>query len=457
MYKFITASLKISLLALGCFFSINSRSLAQVTSDGTVDTQVNQNGNISEITGGETRGNNLFHSFGDFSVGTGNEAFFNNADSISNIFSRVTGGNISNIDGLIRNNGSASLFLINPAGIILGENARLDVGGSFYSSSASSILFEDGEFSAVDNLNEPILTINAPIGLGFRDNPGDITVRGDGLGTRLSDSEPVDTQNALRVGGNATIGIVGGNLIFESATIKTAGGRIELGSVAEGTVDLVEAANGFTIDYSGVEAFGEISLSGNSSAVDASGNGGGNINVAGRNISLNDSSAIEANTLGDGTGGTIDIFATESVNLSGVENENNFVSGISNRAFANATGNAGNINIETGSLSIGDRAAIFATSSGQGNAGNINIDADSVSLASQGNISSILSFVNSDGTGNAGNINIDAANSVRLQGQIDSEGEANRAVISSENARSATPPVTIATQIAKANPVPAKK
>lgn len=47
---------------------------------------------------------------------------------------------------------------------------------SRYGSTASSILFEDGEFSAVDNLGQPILTINAPIGLSFRDNPGDINV-----------------------------------------------------------------------------------------------------------------------------------------------------------------------------------------------------------------------------------------------------------------------------------------
>jgi filamentous hemagglutinin family protein len=151
--------------------------IAQVTSDDTVNTQVTENGNTAEITGGETRGDNLFHSFQDFSIETGNEAAFLNADDIANIFSRVTGGNISNIDGLISANGSANLFLINPAGIIFGENARLDVGGSFYGSSASSILFEDGEFSATDLDNPPLLTINAPIGLNLRDQPGDIVNR----------------------------------------------------------------------------------------------------------------------------------------------------------------------------------------------------------------------------------------------------------------------------------------
>ena len=135
-----------------------------------------KHGNTAEITGGETRGDNLFHSFQDFSVKTGNEAFFNNADSISNIFSRVTGGNVSDIDGAIRANGSANLFLINPAGIIFGENAFLNVGGSFIGSTADSLLFPDDiEYSATNTDTAPVLTINAPIGLGFRDVPQPIT------------------------------------------------------------------------------------------------------------------------------------------------------------------------------------------------------------------------------------------------------------------------------------------
>ena len=98
MLKILSFFSRLALVNLVGFWFASEKTLAQVTPDNTVNTQVNQNGNVSEITGGETRGGNLFHSFQDFSVPTGNEAFFNNADSISNIFSRVTGGNISNID-----------------------------------------------------------------------------------------------------------------------------------------------------------------------------------------------------------------------------------------------------------------------------------------------------------------------------------------------------------------------
>ena len=400
-------------LSFGTFLCLSaSPILAQVTSDGTVNTQVNLQENVSEITGGEARGSNLFHSFQDFSVPTGNEAFFNNAESISNIFSRVTGGNISNIDGLIRANGDASLFLINPAGIVFGENARLDIGGSFFGSTADSILFNDGEFSATD-LDNPLLTINAPIGLNFRDNPGDVTVRGDGNGARLADSEVVDTQDALRVGENATIGFLGGNVLFEDATVKTAGGRIEVGSVADGTVDLVAVDNGFTFGYSQIDTFRDISLS-ETSSIDASGLGGGDIQAAGNNISITGVSGFTSFTLGSTPGSDINIFAAESLDISGVENELNFNSGIFSRTFAGSTADAGNINIETGSLTIGDRALINSSVSGEGNAGNVTVNAtDSITLASQGNNSAIFSGVDADAVGNGGDVNL-AASSVTL-------------------------------------------
>ena len=202
---------------------------AQVTPDGTTSTTVDVNGNDFTIEQGDRAGGNLFHSFGEFSVPTDGSAFFNNAADIVNIFSRVTGGNLSNIDGLLRANGSANLFLLNPAGIIFGSNARLDIGGSFFGTTADSFLFEDGEFSATDLDNPPLLTINAPIGLNLRDNPQPITNRStvDGVGLELNTGE--------------NITLVGGNINFEEGKITAPGGRVELGGLSTaGTVNTNE-------------------------------------------------------------------------------------------------------------------------------------------------------------------------------------------------------------------------
>ena len=70
---------------------------------------------------------------------------------VANIFTRVTGGNPSNILGVLGVQGNANLFLLNPKGTVFGPNARLDLRGSFIGSTGSGVLFDNGfEFSATD-------------------------------------------------------------------------------------------------------------------------------------------------------------------------------------------------------------------------------------------------------------------------------------------------------------------
>ncbi len=152
------------------------------------------------IWGGATRGSNLFHSFQEFNVREGRGAYFSNPAGIENILSRVTGGNPSNILGTLGVLGDANLFFINPNGIVFGPNARLDVGGSFLGSTANSLIFNNGfEFSATKAQAPPLLTVNIPIGLRFRETAGDIQVQ----------------QSILQVQNGQTLALVGGNVSVE--------------------------------------------------------------------------------------------------------------------------------------------------------------------------------------------------------------------------------------------------
>ena len=111
---------------------------AQIIPDNTLGTESsvvtpdNVNGIESDkISGGAVRGSNLFHSFREFNIGEGRGGYFENPAVIKNIFSRVTGNNPSEIMGRLGVLGNANLFFMNPNGIIFGENASLDIRGSF--------------------------------------------------------------------------------------------------------------------------------------------------------------------------------------------------------------------------------------------------------------------------------------------------------------------------------------
>ncbi len=166
-----------AILLAGCWVSIFSgnAAFAQITPDATLGTEgsVVNPGTIDGvpvdlIEGGASRGANLFHSFEQFNVRDGQRVYFANPAAIENILSRVTGTDASDILGTLGVNGAANLFLLNPNGIIFGENARLDIKGSFVAATANSILFENGiEYSAINPEAPPLLTVTVPIGLQY--------------------------------------------------------------------------------------------------------------------------------------------------------------------------------------------------------------------------------------------------------------------------------------------------
>ena len=432
-------------ISIALLYSTSVKS--QIIPDETTSTDVNTVNNVTEITSGLKANSNLFHSFREFSIANGNEAFFNNTSDINNIFSRVTGGNVSNINGLIRAN-DVNLFLINPAGIIFGAGARLDIGGSFYGSSADSIIFPEGEFIAVDSQAQPILTINAPIGLSFRDNPGKI------------ENNSVANNVGLQVSPGKTLALIGGDVLLQGGLITAPGGLVELGGLSEaGEIGISETGS---LNFPEAISRGNVELT-NDAAVDVRADGGGFINVNAQDLLLSGTSELIAGIaedLGslDAQAGDITIDATNSITLIGENLDfdleetddtsiQNLVGLPSNRRInpesdSSAIGNGGSIFINTDLLSISDRGGISAKSYGIGNAGDVNVTANTINIGggsilsqgregSQGNSGDVnldvdslsvrdQSFVISDnqGNGNAGDINIKATDSVFVGGTI---------------------------------------
>ncbi|MCP2728081.1 two-partner secretion domain-containing protein [Limnofasciculus baicalensis] len=191
---------------------------AQITPDGTLGTEgsiVTPNTQIRGfpadlIEGGAFRGSALFHSFAEFNVNNGQRIYFANPTGIENIFSRVTGNNPSDILGTLGVNGAANLYLLNPNGIIFGNNAQLDVAGSFVATTANRLVFNNGcEFSATNPQAPPLLAINVTPGLQYGSVTSGVTIANSGNLTAGKDltllADNLNLQGELNAGGNLNL------------------------------------------------------------------------------------------------------------------------------------------------------------------------------------------------------------------------------------------------------------
>lgn len=420
---------------------LNSKLYAEIITDGTIGQRnhlIGPNFIINEQLGLQV-GNNLFHSFQIFNIITGQTATFSSSSSVTNILARVTGNESSWIDGQISSD--ANLYLLNPNGIVFGENASLSINGSFHASTADYLrLGNTGKFSA-SQPQKSLLTVAAPEAFGFLTAPSSITIEG----------------SAMMVPPKQTISIIGGDLFIKDSFLFAESGRINLASVAS-SGEIILKPSDLIVDS--FEKFGQIHLSesrpipneerfianldvsdifsqetgagqifiragkfisnnawifadsyGNEDGLgidiliednlnltndsrittDNGGIGqGGNIKIQVKDLTLNSFSAISSNTYGAGEGGKI------IINASNIEMQQAFM-----QTATEQSGKAGNIDLTLDTLKL-NNSVINSDTINNGQAGNITINAnENISLLNRGFISAL-----SSGSADAGSINI---------------------------------------------------
>lgn len=404
-----------SCLSITIFTSKTLAQLSNIVPDNTMGAESSQVISIFQgkpiqlITGGASRGINLFHSFREFNINTGAEAyFFNSNANIQNIFARVTGSNRSEILGKLGTFGSSSpnLFLMNPNGIVFGKDASLNVQGSFVGTTANAITFgNQGVFSATTPEVPLLLTIN-PSALFFNKinqaasitNQSQAAAGVNQIAQNTTGLRVLDGKSLLLVG---RVNIDGGILAY--------GGNIEFAGLSSpGSIGLNIAGDNLSLIMPENVERADVSLS-NAAEVNVRGSNGGNVKIQARNVNLAGGSKIRAGIdTGLGTpnskSGDITINATGDTTVT----DKSF---IANVIQPEAFGKGGDINISTRTLTLSDGGLINDNISGQGNGGKININAQgAVTIVGQKDdfISGINSVVSTGAIGNAGNINISA-------------------------------------------------
>lgn len=200
--------------SLGTIAPLGAQSIVPAA-DGTGTQVVPSSGPSSNessliIQGGTQAGHNLFHSFAAFGLSPNQIARFLTQPHIQNVLGRVTGGNVSIIDGILQVTGSnANLYLINPAGLVFGPNARLDLAGSFTATTATGLGFAGGEWTLLSTPNYAALT-GDPSAFRFAAQPGSILNSGN-----------------LAVAAGQRLTLLGGTVIT-SGSLSAPGGEITI-------------------------------------------------------------------------------------------------------------------------------------------------------------------------------------------------------------------------------------
>ncbi|SLM31864.1 exported hypothetical protein [Desulfamplus magnetovallimortis] len=420
---------------------------ADIATDGTVGAPQTLTGpdfTIPESLG-TLSGQNLFHSFKTFSISENQSATFTGSNSINNVISRVTGGEASTIDGLLRSTvGDADFFFINPSGVVFGPHATVDVPAAFHVSTADELIFDDGTVFSASSPATSTLTQAAPESFGF-------------LGAKAATIEI--NGSVLEFAPESRISLSSGNITIQGAEEQNSklvneGGDIQLTALGKSSGNVsIEG------DIAGI-ANGTVSIK--SATIDSSGNGGGHIKIHTGKVEF-DESSIKAHNLGVKNGDIgVEVSAEKEVIIDNnssilsysystgnsgdiiINAENLSIDGgdsysvISSQAKSNSEGNAGTIEINVNSLiQINKGSQIWSTTSSKGDAGNVIVKADKLTIDEQGSdqVTVIASTAGSNSEGNAGTVDIKVyglmqiINGASISSYTESKGNAGNLII----------------------------
>ena len=350
-------------------------SWSQITLDGTLGGPAGPlDGPNFAITDdlGRLSGSNLFHSFTEFNLNSGEAAIFSNAspNSVQNILSRVTGGNPSSIDGTIRSTvDGANLFFLNPNGVLFGPDATLEISGSFSVSTGDHIAFTDGaQFNANINIDSDFSTAS-PVAFGFLgDSPGSISVKGE-----------------LELIRNSSIDLAATDITIDGGRLETANGGVELRAA-----NSVQIINGGVIASESRGAGGAVRIESPEVTID----GRNSIGFTGISVQKRGSSER-------GAGGRLNINSPEGLNI---------LNGGALSVDSFGSSDSGSVTVKTGSVLIDGQTSfqptgISANAFGGGDAGTIDLVSESVTLQNNARIQASTSTPTIN-TGNAGEIRI---------------------------------------------------
>lgn len=419
-------------LAFGLFAG---SAVADIVTDGTVGPAQPLEGPYYHIPAelGTVRDRNLFHSFEKFSLQADQSADFTGPDHIANVISRVTGGERSYLDGYLASAmPNADFYFFNPAGVVFGPNAYLDLPAAMHFATADTIQFQDGSIFSADLAQASQFTTAAPAAFGFlATDPAPLEMQNPDI--QLQDHKALSlTGGTVTSSQGGQISTFGGSITLEGVsgpgtTSRFADGA--LGDAPPGDVTLrdlvVNANNGGNITINadtlvveGEYAHSSLSVSTNN-AMD-----GGELLIRANHLRVTHGSSLRgvSNAQGTGKGGTIQLRIREDTVFDNTGNHSFFnADGTETTTFTNATvtnfdGDGGSLEIETGTLTLRNGAYLTANTFGAGAGGQIQIDAREILIqgtdATQGAGGSIQ--VTSRSSGQGGTLSL-RADSITIQ------------------------------------------